>query len=107
MQAAKAKTAASTSTTAIISAIFYVLALSARYPTHGCSPVENEAEFWSLTVLVSSLNPAYVGQPVTFTISVVPSFSGTPTGTAILYKGSTKFATLALSNGLVSCGLPV
>lgn len=59
------------------------------------------------TVLVSSLNPAYVGQPVTFTISVVPSFSGTPTGTAILYKGSTKFATLALSNGLVSCGLPV
>src|ERR1019366_3993308 len=47
MQAAKAKPAASTSTAAIISAIFYVLALSARCPTHGCSPVENEAEFWS------------------------------------------------------------
>src|ERR1035441_8924643 len=47
MQAAKAKTAAPTSTTTIISAIFDVLALSARCPTHGCSPVENETECWS------------------------------------------------------------
>jgi hypothetical protein len=53
----------------------------------------------SNTVLVASVNPAFVEQPVTFTILVTPRFSGTPTGKVSLYKGKVFVANLALNNG--------
>src|SRR5208282_4765168 len=40
------------------------------------------------TALASSLNPSNVGQSVTFTASVSPKFSGTPTGTMVFYDGT-------------------
>ena len=63
----------------------------------GLSQTVNRAA--TATALVSSQNPAYIAQLVTFTITVAPQFSGTPTGKAILYRGAAKLATLTLSNG--------
>ena len=51
------------------------------------------------TALTSSLNPSKVGQSVTFTASVSPQFSGTPTGTVTFYDGTTLLKTIALSGG--------
>ena len=47
--------------------------------------------------LVSSRNPSNVGQSVTFTANVVPSYGGTVKGTVTFYDGSTKLASLFLS----------
>jgi hypothetical protein len=52
--------------------------------------------------LVSSINPSSLGQSVTFTATVVPQFSGTPTGTVTFYDGTTALKTSSLSGGAVS-----
>ncbi len=51
------------------------------------------------TAVASNLNPATFGQPVTFTVTVQPSASGTPTGTVTLVDGSTFLGTSSLSSG--------
>jgi poly(3-hydroxybutyrate) depolymerase len=52
------------------------------------------------TALVTSPNPANVGQSVTFTATVTPSeYGGTVTGNVGFYAGSTKLGNGALSNG--------
>ena len=54
------------------------------------------------TTLVSSQNPSTYGQSVTFTTTVTPQFSGTPTGN-VVFKDSTKtLKTVALSGGVAS-----
>ena len=53
------------------------------------------------STLSSSVNPAYVTQPVTYTTTVTAQ-SGTPSGSAIFYQGSTVVATVPLSNGKAS-----
>jgi hypothetical protein len=40
-----------------------------------------------------------VGESVTFTASVAPEFSGTPTGKVAFYDGTTLLKTVALSGG--------
>ncbi len=52
------------------------------------------------TVLASSVNPSNSGQPVTFVATVTPQFSGTPTGAAIFYDGTTKLQAVSLSDGI-------
>lgn len=54
------------------------------------------------TTLVSSLNPANVGQAVTFTATVSAAFGGTVTGKVVFFNGSTKLATSTLSGGVAS-----
>jgi poly(3-hydroxybutyrate) depolymerase len=54
------------------------------------------------TTLVSSLNPANVGQAVTFTASVATESSLTVTGNVSFYNGSTKLGTVSLSGGVAS-----
>ncbi len=54
------------------------------------------------TTLASSLNPSAYGEAVTFTASVAPEYSGTPTGTVTFYNGSTKLGTAMLSGGAAS-----
>jgi uncharacterized repeat protein (TIGR03803 family) len=54
------------------------------------------------TTLTSSLNPSNFGQSVTFTATVAPQFSGTPTGTVTFNNGSTKLGTVSLSGGVAS-----
>jgi len=49
------------------------------------------------TALASSRNPSSVGQSVTFTASVTPQFSGTVTGTATFYDGTTLLKPVSLS----------
>jgi uncharacterized repeat protein (TIGR03803 family) len=51
------------------------------------------------TVLASSLNPSTVGQWVTFTATVTPEISGTPTGRVDFYDGTTLLRSVALSLG--------
>src|ERR1019366_3372150 len=52
------------------------------------------------TALASSQNPSGFGQSVTFTATVAPQFSGTPTGTVTFNNGSTKLGTVSLSGGV-------
>jgi uncharacterized repeat protein (TIGR03803 family) len=52
------------------------------------------------TTLTSSLNPSNFGQSVTFTATVAPQFSGTPTGKVAFYDGTTLLKTVALSGGV-------
>jgi uncharacterized repeat protein (TIGR03803 family) len=54
------------------------------------------------TTLASSQNPSNSGQSVTFTASVAPQFSGTPTGTVTFNNGSMKLGTVPLSGGVAS-----
>jgi len=54
------------------------------------------------TALISSQNPSAVGQSVTFTATVTPEFSGTPTGNVVFNNGSTKLGMAVLSGGVAS-----
>src|ERR1700733_6641221 len=54
------------------------------------------------TNLVSSQNPANVGQAVTFTASVTPQSSGTVTGNVVFYSGGTELGEVPLSGGTAS-----
>jgi hypothetical protein len=54
------------------------------------------------TALVSSLNPAKAGQPVTFTAKVTGQSSGVPTGTVAFQQGGTTFGTASLAKGQAS-----
>ncbi len=58
--------------------------------TNTSSPVS------TTTTLVSSLNPAYVGQTITFTATVASTAS--PTGSITFRQGSTALATVPLAN---------
>jgi hypothetical protein len=51
------------------------------------------------TTLASSLNPSNTGQSVTFTATVKPQFSGTPTGNVTFTDGTTTLKTVAVSGG--------
>jgi hypothetical protein len=52
------------------------------------------------TTLVSSTNPSSFNQSVTFTATVTPQFSGTPTGTVTFKNGTTTMATATLHGGV-------
>ena len=54
------------------------------------------------TSLVSSLNPAAYGQKVTFTATVTPLGSGTPTGTVSFKDGARNLGTASLGDGSAS-----
>jgi len=54
------------------------------------------------TTVVSSLNPSNFGQSVTFTATVKPATSGTPTGTVTFKNGTTTLGTATLSGGKAS-----
>jgi len=51
------------------------------------------------TSLTSSPNPSALGQAVTLTAVVVPTFNGTPTGTVTFRDGTTTLGTIALNLG--------
>jgi hypothetical protein len=63
---------------------------------------QSVAKAASTTALVSSLNPSVVGQSVTFTATVAPQFSGTPTGWIAFKNGTTFLGTATLSGGVAS-----
>jgi Bacterial Ig-like domain (group 3)/FG-GAP-like repeat len=53
----------------------------------------------STSLVTSSTNPAIAGSSITFTITVSPQLSGTPTGTVTLKKNGGTLATLSLNSG--------
>jgi len=55
----------------------------------------------TLTTLVSTSNPSFFGQPVTFTATVTGG-QGIPSGTVNFYDGATNFGSGTLTNGSVS-----
>jgi hypothetical protein len=54
------------------------------------------------TSLASSANPSTAGQPVTFTATVTPNGSGTPTGTVTFKDGANTLGNGSLNNGRAS-----
>ena len=54
------------------------------------------------TSLASSLNPSTAGASVTFTATVAPSISGTPSGSVQFYNGATLLAVRTLSGGIAA-----
>jgi hypothetical protein len=63
---------------------------------------QSVAKAASTTALVSSVNPSVAGQSVTFTATVAPQFSGTPTGWVTFKNGTTFLGTATLSGGVAS-----
>jgi hypothetical protein len=55
----------------------------------------------SSTKIISSLNPSYYGNSITFT-ATVSSAGGTPTGTVTFYDGSTELGTGTLTAGVAT-----
>ena len=62
------------------------------------SQVVNQAS--TTTTLVSSANPSTVGESVTFTATVAPQFSGTPSGTVTFKSGTKTLGSVTLSAGV-------
>ena len=60
------------------------------------------ASVTTTTSLVSSANPSAYGKAVTFTATVHPSASGTPTGTITFKDGAATLATVALTGNFAS-----
>jgi len=60
------------------------------------------AKATSTTALVSSPNPSSYDQSVTFTATVAPEFSGTPTGTVTFKNGTATLGFVTLINGVAS-----
>jgi hypothetical protein len=56
----------------------------------------------SSTALSSNANPSSYGQAVTFTATVAPAYSGTPTGTVSFFDGSTSLGNATLSGGVAT-----
>jgi hypothetical protein len=54
------------------------------------------------TTSTSSLNPSNYGQTVTFTATVLPQFTGPPTGNVVFKDGAKTLKTVALSGGVTS-----
>jgi hypothetical protein len=54
------------------------------------------------TTIVSSLNPSFVGQPVTFTATVTGAFGGAPSGKVTFKKGTIVLGTAVLTGGSAS-----
>ncbi|MGA3092587.1 MAG: Ig-like domain repeat protein [Terriglobales bacterium] len=54
------------------------------------------------TALTSSVNPSKAGQSVTFTATVTPQFSGTPSGNLAFYEGTTLLKTGVLTGGVAT-----
>ncbi len=63
----------------------------------GISEVVNKAN--SSAVVVASVNPSEFNQPITFTATISPAFSGTPTGTVTFEKNGSSFGTATLVGG--------
>jgi hypothetical protein len=61
------------------------------------SHIVNKAN--TTTIITSSANPSNSGQSVTFTITVAPQITGTPTGSVTLKLGTTTHTTTTLSGG--------
>ncbi len=53
-------------------------------------------------IATDAVNPSVFGQSVTFTATVTPQFSGTPTGTVTFTDGSTQLAKAVLSGGVAT-----
>ena len=72
----------------------------------GTSPTSSADQFTygttTTTALSSSTNPSTYDQSVTFTATVSPNGSGTPTGTVTFMDGSTALGTGTLSGGLAT-----
>jgi Bacterial Ig-like domain (group 3) len=54
------------------------------------------------TAMVSNANPSSYGQAATFTATVTPAFSGTPSGTVTFFDGGTALGTANLSGGVAA-----
>jgi len=54
------------------------------------------------TAIVSSLNPSNFGQAVTFTATVTPQGTGTPTGTVSFFDGTTNIGNSSLNGSGVA-----
>ena len=55
--------------------------------------------YWTSSAITSSVNPAGLNQPVTFTATVSPGFGLPMTGTITFHDGTLALATLPITNG--------
>jgi subtilase family serine protease len=81
-----------------------LLTLQVSYPATGnflatnSAPYDETVNEKTSTTVTSSLNPAAFGQSVTFTATVAPSSSGTPTGSVSFYAGTGLLDTVTLNS---------
>ncbi len=76
---------------------------SAAKPNSGTEPLTLQINVASSTTgVASSANPSVFGQPVTFTVTVSPQYSCTPTGTVTLYVDGNSIGSNSLSGGMAT-----
>jgi len=63
------------------------------------SQTVNQASSSTVVTLTSGTNPSTYGQQLSFTVTVNPQFSGTPTGSVTLYDGNTLLGLATLDGG--------
>jgi hypothetical protein len=78
----------------------WVKAISATYSSSVLLQVVNKAG--TKMVVASSLNPAFVGQPITLTAKVTSQYQGTVTGTMTFMSGTVSLGEVTLVNGQAS-----
>ncbi len=71
-------------------------------PHTGSAIVQNVSIATSTTSLASSTATSGSGQPVTFTATVLPEISGSPTGTVAFFDGATQIGTGTLASGVAA-----
>ncbi|MBS1813932.1 MAG: Ig-like domain repeat protein [Acidobacteria bacterium] len=72
------------------------------------APVNQQVNLWSTTTtLGSSVSPTNIGEPTTFTITVVPTGTAVPTGTVTIFDGNSALQTVSLdSQGMATFPTP-
>lgn len=83
------------------------ISIANYYARNGCSTIGltvllNVSRLITTTSLVSSENPAFVAQTVTYTATVASQYIGKPSGSIIFKSGSTVIATVPLVDGQAS-----
>ena len=63
---------------------------------------QSVAQAATATNVSSNSNPSSYGQIITFTATVAPAYSGTPTGTVSFFDGSTSLGNATLSGGVAA-----
>ena len=74
-----------------------------NFTTSTSTPVaQSVAQAATATNVSSNSDPSSYGQVITFTATVAPAYSGTPTGTVSFFDGSTSLGNATLSGGVAA-----
>jgi hypothetical protein len=96
-------TTCAAATSYVVNATVSDSATPKNYGSQGFTLQINKAN--TTTSVIADVNPSVFQQLVTFTVTVAPQYSCTPTGTVNLYDGQSSIGSSALTNGIATFAL--